>query len=106
MRGEPPTERSEVAMGPEVADRGSAPVHPEIRPLDTDLDLGEPAIQQRDPLVAVLEGLGEHLEITVLADAGGLDPERILVQLDHLDVRQRLDRVVVHIGQVAPDDQR
>ena len=93
-------------MGPEIADRRRRPSRPRDPPLDTDLRLGEPAVQQGDPLVAVLQGFGEHLEITVLADASGLDPERILVQLDHLDVRQRLDRVVVHAGQIAPDDQR
>jgi hypothetical protein len=52
------------------------------------------------------EPLREHLEIAVLAHTSGLLPQAILVQRDHLGVRQRLDRVAVHPGEIASDDQR
>jgi hypothetical protein len=69
-------ERAEIPMCPEIANRGSGPVDTEVTSsVDPDIGNLKTAVQQGNSPGAVFQRLGEHLEISILPHASGLDPK-------------------------------
>jgi hypothetical protein len=94
-----------VGIRKQVADSARA-YDQEVFPLQGQLGLFLPEIEQADGKGAILHGLGDCLVEIAAGYPHALPAEGILVHGKHLVVREKAEGEGVEVGQIAAEEQR